>query len=97
MVSPERVAEIKSALQPIYLSESPVRPGSLLGKIVDSKSEITGFYPGTEVPDLHLDIYGKRNVVSLARIVPEFRDWLIKNGWQETDFEISYPEWTAGL
>lgn len=100
MVSPERVAEIKSALLPVYLAEVPKpgeTPNSVVRKIIDSKLEVTSYYPGTEVPDLHLDIYGKRNVVSLAKLVPEFRDWLIANGWQETDFELSYPEWQAGL
>jgi hypothetical protein len=100
IVSPEKIAEINSALQPVYLSELAV-PGqnanSMLRKIVDSKSEVVSFFPGTNVPDLHLDIYGKRNVVSLARIVPEFREWLLKNGWQDTDFAIAHPEWSAGL
>lgn len=100
LVSPEKTVEIARALKPVYESnvdQTGTVSNDVLLKIINSKSEVTSNFPGTDVPDLHLDIYGKRNVVSLAMIVPEFKVWLMNHGWQESDFEIQHKEWKAGL
>lgn len=44
-------------------------------------------YKKTATRYLHLDMYGYKNVVRLSKVVPEFKDWLIINGWKEGDFK----------
>jgi len=45
-------------------------------KLTDTKnSKFTG-----------LDIYSKIDIITLANTVPEFKAWLVSNGWKDTDF-----------
>lgn len=80
--------EIKVALYPI-LDFDPKRPTvqkkSIIYYILDSRLE----KQPKNVGDTNMDIYGKRNIVHLSKIVPEFKKWLMNNGWVESDFKIN--------
>ncbi len=61
----------------------PFKNGAL-DRIINARTEVVR-------PDLiirELDVYSKSNIVGLAVLSPDFREWLMKNGWQEEDFEI---------
>ena len=82
--------QISVALEPI-LEVNPtdgLRRGGLLGKVLASRSETVGKIAGTDIDDDNLDLYGKRNVVLLARRVPAFKSWLMAGGWTEADFKL---------
>jgi len=77
--------EIKVALDPI-LSFDIKKPssykGSVIIKIINSRFEQK--LEGSNY--VRMDIYSKRNVLLIASRVPEFKAWLMSNGWTETDF-----------
>lgn len=75
LVSPESAGAIKTALKPI-LAYNATKPAGIIEYLVKAKDDKYG----------GLDIYGKRNAVNLASIVPEFKKWLISGGWSEADF-----------
>lgn len=71
--------EIKTALQPILDYDTKVQKpqkGKLIYKIIISRLD----------KRINLDMYGRRHVINLANKVPEFKDWLVANGWIENDF-----------
>ena len=55
--------------------------------MIDSKNEKIIYFNGTNIKWPNLDIYGKENALMLAKIVPEFKTWLIDKGWTEADFK----------
>lgn len=59
---------------------------SVIKKILEARTEKLKYFPGTLVKNQNLDQYGKLNIVSLAKKVPEFKSWLLLNGWLESDF-----------
>lgn len=76
---------ITVALEPIISFDTKVTPvfkGGPLDKIIKAKDEIIP----VDMTNRNLDVYGKSNVLSLAEISPDFKDWLIENGWQEQYF-----------
>jgi hypothetical protein len=75
LVSPQSADAIKAALQPI-LKYDLTQPLGILRILFEAKDDKFGGW----------DIYGKKNAVLLASIVPEFKKWLISGGWKETDF-----------
>jgi len=84
------VDEVKTALLPVLridTSKNTPRARSVPGKIIKSKSEEIAYFSGTQVKDINYDIYGKTNIVGLARKVSEFKVWLLSNGWVEADFQ----------
>lgn len=81
--------QISAALEPL-LDVNPTgsfRKGGILNKILSARSEKVEKIAGTEIDDIDLDMYGKRNRVLLARRVPAFKAWLMAGGWTEADFE----------
>jgi hypothetical protein len=78
--------EIRAALFPI-LDFDPKKPGfsptSIIHKVLDSRLEPKP----ANIGDTNMDIYSKRNTVRLATLVPEFKQWLMNNGWQTSDFK----------
>ena len=77
LVSPESTDAIRTALQPIIdFDSTKIVPKGIILKIFDAKND----------KSMGLDVYGKINIVTLGNIVPEFKEWLIFNGWEETDF-----------
>lgn len=82
--------QIAAALEPL-LAINPtegLRNGGLPKKVLLSRSETVTKISGTDIDDRNLDIYGKRNVVLLARRVPAFKAWLMAGGWTEADFKF---------
>jgi hypothetical protein len=62
-----------------------VQKKSIIYYILDSRLE----KQPKNVGDTNMDIYGKRNIVHLSKIVPEFKKWLMNNGWVESDFKVN--------
>lgn len=84
------VDDVRVALAPLMTIDSsklPIKEGSVPDKVIKSRFEIIPFYPGTQVLDKSYDVYGKENAKGLALKVPEFKQWLMTNGWTETDFQ----------
>ncbi len=76
LVSPESADAIKTALQPILEYDLTQELG-IIRLLFEAKDDKFGGW----------DIYGKRNAIMLANIVPEFKAWLIAGGWEEPDFQ----------
>ena len=78
--------EIKIALLPI-LNFDTKKPnsykGSVIRKIIQSRFE----QKPKEISYTRLDLYSKRNALLLASKVPDFKAWLMYNGWVEADFK----------
>jgi hypothetical protein len=84
LISDSTPEEVKAALFPVldYDPTSPTVPSaSITYKILDSRLE-----PAANPGDTNFDLYSKSNILRLASIVPEFKNWLLNNGWQESDF-----------
>ena len=77
--------EIRAALYPIIDSDvksfDKAKLG-ILGKILDSRLEKTPVDP----EGVNMGVYNKRNILILANKVPDFKKWLMINGWVESDF-----------
>lgn len=80
-------ADVRQALYPIldFDMKGRVLSTSILHRIVESRSE--PILPPERIGETNMDIYSKRNTLRLARIVPEFKTWLMSNGWVESDFQ----------
>lgn len=78
--------EIKVALSPI-LSFDTKKPnsykGSVIRKIINSRLE----EKPAKISDTKTSFYSKRNAQLLASKVPDFKVWLMSNGWVESDFK----------
>jgi hypothetical protein len=90
LISSSTPNEIKTALYPILDFDTKKVTSTnanynlgILGKIIDAKSIAK---PKKLTAD-NFDIYSKWNIVMLAKKVPEFKKWLINNGWEESDFK----------
>jgi len=82
--SSSTVAEIRNALFPILdYGAKGDKPVGIMEKIVNARLEKKPLL----VTDINFDMYGKRNVAVLGNKVPEFKAWLMKNDWQESDFK----------
>lgn len=77
--------DIRTALYPILDLDTKGRllPTSIIHKVIDSRFEPKP----VDIGSTNMDIYSKRNTLRLAKKVPEFKDWLISNGWVESDFQ----------
>ena len=83
--------EVKEALYPILnLDTKKIKllDTSIIHKVIDARFEPR---PAT-VYDIRLGTYSKRNIVRISEKSPEFRGWLVSNGWKEDDFIIEEPE-----
>jgi hypothetical protein len=87
LVRPGSVAGMKSALQPILKLGVVESPEGVVKKILISRSFATQYFKGTTIENPDLDIYGKKNIVMLANLVPDFKGWLKSNGWNDGDFQ----------
>jgi hypothetical protein len=79
--------DVRTALYPIldFDMKDRVLADSILHKVIQSRTEPK--LPVERVGETNMDIYSKRNTLRLARIVPEFKAWLMSNGWVESDFQ----------
>ncbi|MFZ1627066.1 MAG: hypothetical protein WAT81_04655 [Candidatus Moraniibacteriota bacterium] len=79
--------DVRSALYPIldFDMKGRVLSTSILHRIIESRSEPK--LPPDRIGETNMDIYSKRNTLRLAGIVPEFKTWLMSNGWVESDFQ----------
>lgn len=79
--------DVRSALYPVldFDMKGRVLPTSILHRVIGSRSETK--LPPERVGETNMDIYSKRNTLRLAGIVPEFKTWLMSNGWVESDFQ----------
>lgn len=72
--------EVRVALQPVLdydvAAKKPAK-GTLIDKVIKSRLD----------KRVDLDMYGRIHVVNLANKVPEFKAWLVINGWIESDFK----------
>lgn len=78
--------EVKDALYPILdldTKKGKLLDASIIHKIIDSRFE----KKPRLISDTNMDIYSKRNALTLAKKVPEFKAWLISNGWTDADFQ----------
>ena len=83
------VDEVRMALHPILESAPDVQRGrKLIRRILLAKEQTLGMFGhqnqlrGTR----EFGVFGKENILNLARKVPEFRIWLKDGGWAEVDF-----------
>jgi hypothetical protein len=85
--------EMRNAIYPIIDFDTarnpPQTPDSIIMKIINLRYE-----KPIKISEMSLDIYGKPNIVALSMRVPEFRQWLISNGWTAADFEYSVGPYT---
>ncbi len=81
--------DVRAALYPILdfdmRGERGAIPTSILHEVI--KSRLEPKLPPERIGETNMGIYSKRNTIRLARIVPEFKDWLMENGWVEEDFQ----------
>lgn len=79
LVSPDSIDALRIALLPILdFDTAETKPFGIIIGIIDAKnSKFTG-----------LDIYSRINITTLANKVPEFKAWLMLNGWGEGDFRL---------
>lgn len=79
LVSPGSTDALRIALQPILeFDTNRTKPEGIIIGIINAKdSKFDG-----------LDIYSKINITTLGNLVPEFKEWLISNGWKESDFDL---------
>lgn len=74
--------ELRNAVYPFFDIRIPInKKDGLVGKILNSKFE------RIDSRFMDLDIYSFKNISSIANKVPEFKTWLILNGWLEGDFK----------
>lgn len=75
-------AELRTAIYPFLgIKGGRIKQSGIVEKVIRARIE----------PDAarfrDLDLYSRKNITELGRRVPEFKAWLIANGWKETDFE----------
>ncbi len=74
--------EIRNALYPFFDIKSPeAKRSGIVERVIRARLEA----PKARFRDL--DLYSKKKITELGRNVPEFKDWLISNGWKEKDFD----------
>jgi hypothetical protein len=73
--------EMKTALLPFLATEKAHEKSGFIRKVLDARFDI----PVSRFRDL--DIYSNQNIKNLGLEVPEFRAWLLSNGWTESDFK----------
>ena len=80
--------DIRSALYPILdfdMKGERVLSTSILHEVIRSRLEPK--LPPERIGETNMGIYSKRNTLRLAEKVPEFKSWLMENGWVESDFQ----------
>lgn len=79
--------DVRTALYPVldFDMKGRVLPTSILHEVIKSRTEPK--LPPARIGETNMGIYSKRNTLRLASIVPEFKTWLMSNGWVESDFQ----------
>lgn len=78
--------EVKTALLPILnfdTKKQNQQNEKVISRIVEAKFE----QKPEDVTRTRMDVYSKRNILLLTSRVPEFKSWLMSNGWAESDFK----------
>lgn len=74
-------AELRNAIYPFLdIREGKIKKSGIVEKIIRARIEPDG----ARFRDL--DLYSRKNIAELGRRVPEFKKWLLSNGWKEQDF-----------
>lgn len=74
--------EIRNALYPFFdIRSDEAKQSGIVERVLRSRLDA----PMARYRDL--DLYSKKKITELGRKVPEFRAWLVSNGWKEADFE----------
>lgn len=92
LLSPTSTAQLEISLAPIYGYDTKVnklRENSVLDKLIKSKDRRQAYsvVNGKRILVPNYDIYGKWNMVTLAKASPKLKTWLMSNGWKEEDFK----------
>lgn len=74
-------SELRNAIYPFFDIKNGAHLGGLLKNMLDARFNRNG----NRFRDL--DIYSFNNISSLASKVPEFKVWLMRNGWTDADFK----------
>ncbi len=80
--------DIRTALYPILdfdMKGDRVLSTSILHEVIRSRLEPK--LPPERIGETNMGVYSKRNTIRLAEKVPEFKSWLMDNGWVEADFQ----------
>ncbi|TXH04401.1 MAG: hypothetical protein E6R05_02710 [Candidatus Moraniibacteriota bacterium] len=73
--------ELRNALYPFFNIKSPeAKRSGIVERVIRARLDA----PGARFRDL--DLYSKKKVTELGRRVPEFKSWLMENGWKDADF-----------
>lgn len=83
------VDEVRTALHPILESAPDVQSGrKLIRRILLAKDQSlrASDYQNQPRDTREFGVFGKENILNLARKVPEFQTWLKDGGWAEVDF-----------
>ncbi len=89
LVSPKSTEGIREALRPIFEHEivgDELNRGIYYRLVVLAKTYSVARFGNSETINDDFSLYGKINMVDLAHAVPDFKNWLMKYGWVESDF-----------
>lgn len=74
--------EIRNAVYPFLdIRGGNIKKSGIVEKVIRARIEPEG----ARFRDL--DLYSRKNIIELGRRVPEFKAWLMSNGWKEEDFD----------
>lgn len=90
VVNGSSTKDISVALKPIIDTGLSVNKNQgVIEKILKARLEEEKYFTGTTIKNINFDRYGKANIISLAKKAPDFKSWLLLNGWVESDFEVT--------
>lgn len=73
--------ELRNAIYPFLdIRDGKIKKSGIVEKVIRARIEPAG----ARFRDL--DLYSRKNITELGRRVPEFKAWLLSNGWKEQDF-----------
>jgi hypothetical protein len=75
-------ADLRNAIYPfLNIRDGKIKKSGIVEKVIRARVEPAG----ARFRDL--DLYSRKNIAELGKRVPEFKTWLISNGWKASDFE----------
>ncbi len=80
--------EVRMALGPVMDSELAIlaKTNKNMRVLQEARSEQKRYFAGGEKQRKSYGLFERSNASALAKKVPEFRSWLMRGGWTETDF-----------
>lgn len=80
--------DIRMALGPVLGSElaTLAKTNKNMRNLQEARNEKKRYFTGEEKQRKSYGLFEKSNVSALAKKVPEFRSWLMRDGWAEGDF-----------